>query len=181
VSDDGTWVDGLKRGDAATFDAVFHHHQKGLYGFLRRLTRDDAVALELTQETWLKLAAEAPWLRADTVLRAWLFTVARNLFLSHRRWSLLDGSRLTELFRWSSSGRGTRTPEDSAQAAQAQRRLERAFERLSLKDREALALVAGDGFEPHEAARVAGISPEAFRQRLSRARERLRAMMEDKP
>jgi RNA polymerase sigma-70 factor (ECF subfamily) len=179
VSDD-TLVDSLKRGDAGAFDHVFKAHQRGLYGFLRRLTRDDAVALELTQETWLKLASEAPWLRPDTVLRAWLFTVARNLFLSHRRWSLLDGSRLSELFNWNKGHVDERTPEEGAQAAQERLRLTRAFERLSLQDREALALVAGEGFEPSEAARITGLKPEAFRQRLSRARERLRAMMEEK-
>jgi RNA polymerase sigma-70 factor (ECF subfamily) len=177
VSDDAQ-VERLRQGDARAFDEVFRTHQQGLYAFLRRLTRDDAVALELTQETWLKLAAEAPWLRPDTLLRAWLFTVARNLFLSHRRWSLLDGSRLTELFRWSGDRVDERTPEASAEAAQAQRRMERAFAQLSLKDREVLALVIGEGLEPQDAARVLGISSEAFRQRLSRARERLKAMME---
>jgi RNA polymerase sigma-70 factor (ECF subfamily) len=180
VGDDGALVDGLRQADTRAFEAVFHQHQKGLYGFLRRLTRNDAVALELTQETWLKLAAEAPWLAPDTALRAWLFTVARNLFLSHRRWSLLDGSRLAELFEGSRGRVDAHTPEDRAQAAQAQVHLERAFERLPLKDREALALVAGEGLEPQEAAQVLGISAEAFRQRLSRARERLRAMMEEK-
>jgi RNA polymerase sigma-70 factor (ECF subfamily) len=181
VSDDSAQVERLRQGDAQAFDEVFRAHQKGLYGFLRRLTRNDAVALELTQETWLRLASEAPWLRPDTVLRAWLFTVARNLFLSHRRWSLLDGSRLTELFRWSSDRVDERTPEAGAEAAQARRRMERAFEQLALKDREVLALIVGEGFEPQDAARVMGISPEAFRQRLSRARERLKAMMETAP
>jgi RNA polymerase sigma-70 factor (ECF subfamily) len=177
---DGALVQRLRQGDAGAFDEVFRLHERGLYAFLRRLTRDDAVALELTQETWLKLASEAPWLRDDTVLRAWLFTVARNFFLSHRRWSLLDGSRLTELFSWTKGHVDERTPEAGAQASQEQRRLARAFEGLSLKDREVLALVAGEGLEPQDAAAVAGIKPEAFRQRLSRARERLRAMMEEK-
>jgi RNA polymerase sigma-70 factor, ECF subfamily len=170
----------LRAGDTRAFDEVFERHQRGLYGFLRRLARNDAVALELTQETWLRLAGEAPWLREDTVLRAWLFTVGRNLFSSHRRWSLLDGSRLTELFEWTRGDVERRTPEAAASASQEHAALERAFEKLALKDREALALVAAEGFEPTEAARVLGINPEAFRQRLSRARERLRAMMERK-
>jgi DNA-directed RNA polymerase specialized sigma24 family protein len=32
-----------------------------------------------------------------TALRPWLFTVARNLFRSHRRWRLLDADRLRQL------------------------------------------------------------------------------------
>jgi RNA polymerase sigma-70 factor (ECF subfamily) len=178
VTDEVTLVAQLKRGDAKAFERAFAEHQSGIHRFLRRLTDHDAVALELTQETWLKLAEEAPWLRDDTVLRAWLFTVARNLYLSHRRWSLLDGSRLDELFSWRAGRSDESTPEQQASASQDQARLERAFERLPLKYREALALVAGEGFEPTEAAQVLGIKPEAFRQRLSRAREQLKAMME---
>lgn len=168
----------LKAGDARAFERAFTAHQPGIYRFLRRLTKNDATAIELAQDTWLKLAQEAPWLRDDTVLRAWLFTVARNLFLSHRRWSLLDGSRLDELLQWGQGRSDETTPEDRAATSQDHARMERAFHRLPLKHREALALVAGEGFEPIEAAQVLGIKPEAFRQRLSRAREQLKAMME---
>lgn len=170
----------LKAGDAQAFERAFAEHQPGLVRFLERLCRNRATALELSQDTWLKLAEEAPWLRDDTVLRAWLFTVARNAFLSHRRWSLLDGSRLDELLRWGRGSRHETTPEDQAQTSQEARALERAYRELPLKYREALALTAGEGLEPTEAAQILGIKPEAFRQRLSRARAQLEAMMEPK-
>ncbi len=181
MSEDAALVADLKRGDAPAFERAFTAHQPGIHRFLRRLTRNDATALELSQDTWLKLAEEAPYLRDDTVLRAWLFTVARNLFLSHRRWSLLDGSRLDELLFWGRGRADEHTPEASASSSQEAAALERAYAQLPLKYAEALALVAGEGFEPSEAAAVLGIKPEAFRQRLSRARDQLKAMMETKP
>jgi len=168
-------VAALKAGDPQAFERVFAEHQVGILRFLERLTRHDAVALELTQETWLRLAEEAPWLRDDTVLRAWLFTVARNLYLSHRRWSLLDGSRLEQLLAF--KGRTVPTPEERAAASEEQLLLTRAFERLPLKYREALALVVREGMEPAEAAGVLGIKPEAFRQRLARARAMMKESM----
>lgn len=179
MSDDASLVSELKRGDAAAFTRAFTLHQGGIHRFLRRLTQNDAIARELAQDTWLKLAEEAPWLRDDTVLRAWLFTVARNLFASHRRWSLLDGSRLDELMGWG-AGQVETTPEDRAATSQEAAALERAYAKLPVKYREALALVADEGFEPTQAAAVLGIKPEAFRQRLSRARAQLEAMMERK-
>jgi RNA polymerase sigma-70 factor (ECF subfamily) len=51
--------------------------------------------------------------------------------------------------------------------------------RLAPKDREALTLIAWDGLQPHEAAVVLGDSAGAFRVRLHRARQRLRALLED--
>lgn len=168
----------LKRGDAGAFDSVYREHHPRLYSFLWRLTRRREIAAELCQETWLRLAAEAAWLEDDTHLVAWLFTVARNLFLSHRRWSLLDGSRLAEAALWSRDRRHEATPESEAMGSQSQRTADAALAALPVKYREAVLLVCVENFEPTEAARIIGISPEAFRQRLSRGREQLRAALD---
>ena len=173
-----TLLSRLKSGDASAFDAVYREHHPRLYSFLWRLTRRPEIAAELCQETWLRLAAEASWLRDDTHLTAWLFTVARNLFLSHRRWSLLDGSRLAEVALWSRGRQEETTPEAAALGTQAQRTAEAALAALPIKYREALLLVSIEHFEPAEAAKIIGVSPEAFRQRLSRAREQLRAALD---
>ena len=171
-------VSRLKSGDAGAFDAVYRQHHPRLYSFLWRLTRRPEIAAELCQETWLRLAAEAAWLNDDTHLTAWLFTVARNLFLSHQRWSLLDGSRVAEATLWSSKRQEENTPETEAMASQSQRRVEAALGALPVKYREALLLVSVEHFEPSEAAKIIGVSPEAFRQRLSRARDQLRTALD---
>ena len=49
---------------------------------------------------------------------------------------------------------------------------------LPLAYREALLLVVVEGLRPAEAASVCGISPEAMRQRLSRARAALAASLD---
>ena len=57
--------------------------------------------------------------------------------------------------------------------SELERRLERAIASLPSASREVLLLVATAGLSPAEAALACGISPEAFRQRLSRARAQL--------
>lgn len=168
----------LKTGDAGAFDAVYREHHPRLYSFLWRLTRRREIAAELCQEMWLRLAADAAWLEDDTHLAAWLFTVARNLFLSHRRWSLLDGSRLAEAVQSSKDKKHEATPESQAIASQSQRTVDAALAALPLKYREAVLLVCVEHFEPTEAARIIGVTPEAFRQRLSRGRDQLRTALE---
>ncbi len=177
-SDDRARVERLRNGDVAAFNAVYAEFHSRLYGFLLRLCRRHEIAVELLQETWLRLAAEAPDLRSDTWLDAWLFTVARNLHRSHARWSILDGSRLEELLQWRKDDRDARTPEAAAAQDQERRRLELALSQLPVKYREALLLVGVEHFEPSEAAQVVGISPEAFRQRLSRGRLLLREKLQ---
>lgn len=172
--DDRARVERLRAGDVSAFNAVYAEYHSRLYGFLLRLCRRHEIAVELVQETWLRLAAEAPDLRADTRLDAWLFTVARNLHRSHARWSILDGSRLEELLQWRKDDSDQRTPEAAAAQDQERRRLEAALAQLPVKYREAVLLVGVEHFEPTEAAKVVGVSPEAMRQRLSRGRQLLR-------
>jgi RNA polymerase sigma-70 factor (ECF subfamily) len=112
-------------------------------------------------------------LRPDTQLGAWLFTVARNLTLSFRRWARLD---LTSLLQLRTPANPVPSPLELAAASQTQRRLETALAALPDKYREVLLLIAVDGMAHEAAAAVVGLRPDAFRQRLSRAR----AMMEER-
>src|SRR6185436_7522826 len=78
-------VEGIKSRDAAAFGAVHAAFNNRLFGFLLRLSRHRDVAEDLLEETWLRLVSHADRLRPDTKLAPWLFTVARNLFISHQR------------------------------------------------------------------------------------------------
>jgi RNA polymerase sigma-70 factor (ECF subfamily) len=67
----------------------------------------------------------------------------------------------------------------SAEAiALADLELAQAWEKLTDKEREALALWALDGLEPHEVATALGISNNAANIRLSRAKKNLLAELE---
>lgn len=176
---DRALVDGLRRGGDGAFEAAYARYRARLHAFLLRLAADPAVAEELLQETWLRLARSATRLAEDTDLAAWLFTVARNLHASHRRWRLLDLERLRALHLWPRGG--APTPFEEAAASDAERRLEAALGRLPAIYREALLLVTAERFEPHQAAAILGLSPEAARQRIARARAMLREALGEEP
>lgn len=167
---------GLRAGDAAAFDLAYARYRAPLYSFLVRLAGKRWLAEELLQETWLRLARSATELAEGTQLRPWLFTVARNLFVSHRRWTLLDADRLRQLGVLPQE-RGP-SPFEEVAANETQARLERALAALPLAQREVLLLVAVERLEPSEAALVLGIKPEAVRQRLARARVMLSERLE---
>jgi RNA polymerase sigma-70 factor (ECF subfamily) len=172
-------VGALRRGDDGAFDAAYARYKAHIYRFLLALARRRDAADDLFQETFFKLARFAPSLREDTDLEAWLFTVARNAYRSHRRWAMLDVSRFVTL-----GDAGTRaddrgpSADDAASRAQELRRLERALARVSMASREALLLVGVEGFDQQRAAGIVGVSYAAFRQRLARARAELALEME---
>jgi RNA polymerase sigma-70 factor (ECF subfamily) len=102
-----------------------------------------------------------------------LFTVARNLYYSYCRSRAISEAAADALISLWPSGSPRPSPFEEAAARELEGRLERALARLPANHREALLLVGVDGMTPAEAAGVCGLAPEAFRQRLSRARAAL--------
>jgi RNA polymerase sigma-70 factor, ECF subfamily len=164
-------VQRLREGNPSAFDPIYEEYHARLFNYLARLCRRRDVAEDLLEETWLRFVANARRLRPDTRLGPWLFTVARNLYFSYCRSRSLEESHLTDLISlWPVTAARRASPFEEASANDLERRMERALARLPARYREALLLVAVDGFSPAEAAGICGVSPAAMRQRLSRAR-----------
>lgn len=177
AADERELVRRLQGGDGAAFDEAYRRYRARVYGFVARLHgRRDGIE-DLVQEVWLRLATHAGRLRDDTELGAWLYTVARNLVLGKHRWRLLDAERLFTLSR--APRPDEPTPFDLSQAGETERRLELALQALPLRYREVLLLIAVEGLTPQAAAGVLGLSAEATRQRLSRARAMMQTLLED--
>lgn len=175
---DAALVHRLQCGDTAAFDQIYDGYNRRLYGFLWRMARNRDIAEDLVEETWLRLVSAAPGLPAGTRLGPWLFTVARNLYVSHCRSRLREQAYTADLsLLW--PGDLPRSPFDLAHSSELEDRVEAAVAELPLLYREAILLVGVEGLRPAEAAAVCGISPEALRQRLSRARALLAQRLGD--
>jgi len=160
----------LRTGDPAAFDAVHAAFNVRLYNFLARLSNQRDVAEDLLEETWLRLVKHARRLRPDTRLGPWLFTVARHVHASYCRSRLLEDSHASSLMGLWPQGRSGPSPLEVVEANETERRLSTALASLPLAHREALLLVVVEGLQHTEAAEICGVTVEAMRQRVSRAR-----------
>jgi len=168
----------LRKGDAAAFDAIHEAFHARLFTFLLRLCRRRDVAEDLLEETWLRLVRHAHRLRPDTSLQAWLFTVARRLHVSYVRSRLIEDATTAGLMTlWPVSIDRT-SPFEATAANELERRLERALASLPRASREVLLLIGVAGLDHADAADVCGITPDALRQRLRRARTMLAKALE---
>ena len=169
----------LRTGDPAAFDAVHHAFNARLYNFLARLSNKRDVAEDLLEETWLRLVTHARRLRPDTRLGPWLFTVARHVHASYCRSRLVEDSHAGDLIGLWPHGRPGPSPFEAMEADETGRRLAAALALLPLAYREALLLVVVEGMRHSEAADVCGVTTEAMRQRVSRARGLLARRLTD--
>jgi RNA polymerase sigma factor (sigma-70 family) len=137
--------------------------------YARALVSDRASADDLVQDTLERAWAKLHLYRRGTDLRAWLFTVMHNVHVNKVRAARAMDSLDDE------------APELAQRAVQgdalAVRDLDRSIALLPADQRAVLLLVTLEEMSYEEVARTLGIPMGTVMSRLSRAREKLRAMM----
>ncbi|THH38137.1 sigma-70 family RNA polymerase sigma factor [Aliishimia ponticola] len=147
-------------------------HVPTLRAFARSLTRDAARADDLVQDTLVKAFSNAEKFQQGTNMRAWLFTILRNLFYSDRR----------KAVRESEDPEGTLAaglsvkPDHDGRLQYAE--FQTAFAELSDEQREALTLIGALGMSYDEAAKMCGVATGTMKSRVGRARKELAERMQ---
>jgi RNA polymerase sigma-70 factor (ECF subfamily) len=75
----------LRRGDPQALESVMARYQHRLYRYLLRLSREPALAEDLFQQTWMRVAEKIRRYDPHRSFEAWLFSLARNLTIDHLR------------------------------------------------------------------------------------------------
>jgi RNA polymerase sigma-70 factor (ECF subfamily) len=162
--------------DEQRFTAVFDDAYADMLRFVRRRHGEEG-AEDVVADAFL-----TAWRRFDDLpadpgdARAWLFGIARGTMANSRRGAdrrAALGVRLAEVGSTSSTA-----PDDFSALSLD---IARAWDVLSRQDQEVIALVVLDGLTSAGAARVLGTTAVAYRLRLSRARRRLRRLLEGDP
>jgi RNA polymerase sigma factor (sigma-70 family) len=158
------------------FEQVYRHNVDVVMGYFARRCREPQTVADLTSETFVRavdgFAGFDPRRGSD---RAWVFGIAARVFATHCDQSAGGRDVVARL------GGHRQLDEDEieelAERIDAERvgaALLRRCEQLPAVERAAIELVDLEGLTPKEAAVALGVSRVAFRQRLSRARSRLR-------
>ena len=176
-------------GDTSAFEAIVGRYQSRVFRLACRLTSDTEAA-DVLQETFLHVYRHLPSFRGESRFRTWLYRIATNAALMHRRASARRPSESLELFlpRFDADGRHTATPAELQVASRADELLDRQV--LAEKAREILARLPDlyrDAFvlrdleemSTADVAEALGVEPATVRQRVHRARLMLRGYLND--
>lgn len=156
----------------ARFENIYRTYRDTVYNYLYYMCREEELAEDLAQETFLKIFQGLRRFRGDCSEKTWCLTVARNTFLSYarKRQPLLLGRELPAE-RDKSFG--------SPLEEQVIRREEGALVRRvlsALKEEERTILLLRDceGIAYEELSRLLGITEANVKVRLHRARKKYR-------
>ncbi|HXE49461.1 MAG TPA: RNA polymerase sigma factor [Ramlibacter sp.] len=146
-------------------------HLPSLRRYARALTGDTWAADDLVQDTLERACSKWQLWAVGTDLRAWLFTLMHNLYLNQRRTAkvALNSVSIDDVeAELHAPSPGSDEPLD----------LGRCLQRLPADQRAVLLLVAVEDMSYEDAAKVLAIPVGTVMSRLSRARSRLRELMD---
>ena len=165
-------------GDEEALHQLYLAYRPRLYRYLWHQLNGDAHSVEeALQDVFLAVWRSAGRYRAEARVSTWIYQISHHVALDTRHRLAKHKSNVRFEFRDTAEEDPPDWP-DAASMVCDDRVLDRlalgdAFDRLSLKHREVLALVFQQGFSPDEAAQIMGVATGTIRSRISYARKAL--------
>jgi RNA polymerase sigma-70 factor (ECF subfamily) len=173
-----------QKGSRDAFEELFARHHRRVIHFCYRMTGDQSRAEEAAQEVFLRIARAASTYQPTARFTTWMYTITRRTTLNFLRDEKEPGEMVsidttgegrdaTEGI--SLPGRGDWDPEQVAWEGQLKEKLLEVLQKLPEVNRAAFVLNRGEGLSYEEVAAVLGVTVQAVKSRIFRAREMLLA------
>lgn len=160
-------IEACQRGDYDAFRLLFETHKDRVYSIALRYCGDEAAAMDIAQETFLKLLSSIGEFRGDANFESWLYRIVANRCLDHQR----RGRRLMPLLAEVLDA--IRTPARSVLhellRAEFEQDVQRIVGTLPPEQRIVVVLRYTEGLAYEEIAGILGCSPGTVASRLNRA------------
>jgi RNA polymerase sigma-70 factor (ECF subfamily) len=168
-----------RQGDPKALEELLVRYQPHLYRFGLRMCGNAEDAGDIAQESLMSMARAVRDFRGDSSVSTWLYTIARRFCVKKRRRSKfappreesLDAPGIDVMERLADRAP---SPEQTAANRELASALTRAIDTLDPRGREVLVLRDVEGLSAPEVAEVLGISVNAVKSRLHRARVAVR-------
>lgn len=158
--------------DHEAFATLVAMHQGKLRGFLMRLTHEHDLCDDLAQESFIKAFERLDTYKGEGSFSGWLFQIAYNAFLQHRR-SSKRREEVSQSFAFEQALRvdcyESMSPE--------QYDLELAVQALNPEQAAAITLCHSYGYSHREAAHILGIPVGTVKTNILRGKEQLRSRL----
>ena len=175
----------LAAGHDVALNDLMERHSTPVFHFLCRMLGNEEDAVDLAQETFVRVYRARESFRSNSKFTTWHYTIAANLARNHFRWrarhpnvSLEASSGATEESLGSTLPSNEPVPSDQALAAERAAAVRAAVNRLPDDLRDAIVLCEWEEHSLAEAAAILDTTPKAVESRLYRARKSLRKELE---
>lgn len=156
------------------FEMLYREYRDTVYGYLYYMCREEELARDLSQETFLKIFQGMRKYRGECSEKTWCLTIARNTFLSYARKKqpMLLGEEILEAEEDAEANR----PEEQVIRQEKIKSIRDVLAKLSEDERTILLLRDYEGISYEEIARILNITESNVKVKLHRIRQKYRRL-----
>ena len=174
--DDAELMQRVQGGDESALGMLMQRWERPVKSIIGRLVLNAREAEDLAQETFVRVWQQRDKFRRDAAFRPWIFAIAVNLARNRLRW--WRSRPEVALEEWTDSGHAQASGATAAERAERAAAVRDAIAALPTDLREAIVLFEYEQMSHSEIAIAVGATPKAVENRVRRARERLRPMLQ---
>lgn len=171
----------LRGGDDLALNRIMGRHRDKIFHYLIRLLQDEQEALDLAQETFVRVYLNREKFNAKNRFSSWMYAIATNLARDRMRWlarhrnvSLEAPLGDSEVSLGDSLLENRSPPNESLERDEQINQVKKALAEIPEDLRTPLVLVEYEDMSQAEIASVLNCTPKAVENRLYRARKLLR-------
>jgi len=156
------------------FEEIYQKYRDAIYGYLYYMCREEELALDLAQETFLKIFQGLRRFRGECSEKTWCLTIARNTFLTYARKKrpVLLGDEMLEYLEETSEN----LPEEYVIRQEEGQVVREILMMLSEDERTALLLRDYEGMSYGEMAQILDTTEANIKVKLHRIRQKYRLL-----
>lgn len=182
--DDLALVERAKTGDRAALRQLIERYERRVYQLALGILKDGEEALDVVQETFIKVHQHLPGFKGDAQFFTWVYRIAYNLSIDAvrkrgkgERVEVEENTLTDEGTQFEPYATGSQSPQKAALRGELSAELQRALSTLSENHRAILLLREVDGLSYEELSQTLKIPKGTVMSRLFHARHKMQAAM----
>jgi len=178
-------VKAAQAGDREAFGELVERHKDIVYAVAYRFARDPDLALDLSQDVFIRAYRGIKSFRGKSSFSTWLYRIAMNTCIDYtrKRSRSVDAQTVPEeVAEYAGSGAvetsGSHGPDDQVLSGELGEQIQKAVDALPPYHKSVFVLYEIEGLSYKDIAEIVGCSIGTVMSRLHYARKKLRTMLE---
>lgn len=187
MNEDKNLVEKALQGEKKAFEMIIQKYQQPLLNYIGRMVGERELALDFTQEVFIKTYSSLRSYKPQFKFSTWLFRIASNFIIDYWRKKKIDAFSIDHQKKMDKDLPPIQLPADEEsivnkfETVQLRERIERALERIPGSLREVFVWRHINELSYEEIAEIKGLPTGTVKNRVFQAKELIRTLLEETP
>ena len=185
TDEDRELVERTIQGDTKAFEMILNKHQQPLLNYIGRMVGNRELALDFTQEVFIKTYSSLSTYRSQFKFRTWLFKIASNYIIDFWRKKRIDAFSIDQIGRGDDDRAPFEIPSDDPSICirfeldELREKIDKALDKLPPHLRELFIWRHVNEFSYEEIAEIKGLPVGTVKNRVFQSKEYIRKLLEE--